>query len=259
MTVYDYGLITETPGMMVSKEQLSRFHHRYRFALELSRGKDVLEVACGSGLGLTTIASAALSVTGVDLDPGNVDVAKATCRCGNVTIRQMDALHLGFGEHCFDLILLFEAIYYLSKPELFISEAWRLLRPGGLLLICTVNKDWLDFHPSPFVTKYLSVPEIYRLLSEQFAGVSLYGAFSTDIKGGTEYLRSLLKRAAVHLNLIPGSLKARAVLKRIFVGPLSPLPMRLDADLLPFAPPDPIPSHLPDTRYKIIYGLARKA
>ncbi len=48
----DYTTVTEVPGNQVTQEQLERMFHRYCFASNFAEGKDVLEVACGAGLGL---------------------------------------------------------------------------------------------------------------------------------------------------------------------------------------------------------------
>lgn len=52
----DYSTVTEIPGNKISKEQLTRLYHRYHFASLFCKGKDVLEVACGGGMGLGYLA-----------------------------------------------------------------------------------------------------------------------------------------------------------------------------------------------------------
>jgi len=47
---YDYSLITEFPGLQATQEQLERLYQRYHFAKQFAPEKDVLEVACGSGI-----------------------------------------------------------------------------------------------------------------------------------------------------------------------------------------------------------------
>ena len=64
------------PGEKATQEQIERVYQRYRFAKNFSRGKDVLEVACGSGLGLGYISKLAKRVVGVDIDERNVEIGK---------------------------------------------------------------------------------------------------------------------------------------------------------------------------------------
>jgi len=254
----DYHSITESPGLKASKEQLIRLFHRYNFARCFSEGKDLLEVACGSGIGLGFLARKAKSVIGGDIDKKNVIIATDLYMGTSIKIEEMDAHKLNFPDGSFDVVLLFEAIYYLSDAGKFVEEAFRVLRHDGILIICTVNKDWADFHPSPFTHQYYSVPELNSLLKRCFSDVEFFGAFSTTANGILGKGVSLLKRIATKFNLIPGSLAARAYLKRIFIGPLQPLPQQIQEGMCEYEPPVKIAEDRPTADYKIIYAAARK-
>ena len=62
----NYYEITETPGLKATQEQIARIYHRYHFARQFAKGKDVLEVACRSGIGLGYIAKVANKLVGGD-------------------------------------------------------------------------------------------------------------------------------------------------------------------------------------------------
>jgi SAM-dependent methyltransferase len=257
--IIDYTSITESPGLKATKEQISRLYQRYHFARRFAGGKDVLEVACGSGIGLCYLAEVARSVTGGDIDERNVAAAGGYCRDGlNITVEGMDAQKLRFPDGSFDLVLLFEAIYYIKEPQRFIAEAERILRNKGFLIICTVNRDWEDFHPSPYSRRYFSAPELYEILGKRFNDVKLYGGFPVEKAGVRDRLVSSIKRAAVGLNLIPGSLEARAHLKRIFMGRLSALPETITEGMAAYEPPVQIAAEGANRHFKIIYALAVK-
>jgi SAM-dependent methyltransferase len=258
MTKPDYSTITESPGLKASREQIARIYHRYRFAWDFANSKDVLEVACGTGMGLGFLSKIAKSVTGGDIDKRNMSVALNTYEDSLVHVREMDAHDLPFADCSLDLILLFEAIYYLREPEIFLKEAVRTLRGEGTLIICTVNKDWADFHPSPYVYKYYSAPELFFLLKKYFEKVDLYGAFSTRADGILGHCASSLKRIAVRFNLVPDSLSARTYLKRLFIGSLQPLPNQVFENMASYEPPLPIPMDGLNSDYKIIYAVAQK-
>ena len=256
---HDYHNITEAPGMKATREQLERLYHRYRFALEFACGKDVLEVACGSGIGLGFLAGSAKTVVGGDIDVKNLSVARQIYKDTPIAIQGMNAHNLPFKQESFDSILLFEAVYYLDRPDYFLKEASRVLRRDGKLIICTVNKDWKDFHPSPYAHVYYSVLELSSLLKGTFRHVQIFGAFPTMNGGIRDRFLSGLKRMAVHFDLIPGSLKARSYLKRLFIGPLQPLPERIIDGMARYEPPIPIGPDDPNRVYKIIYAVARKS
>ncbi len=72
----DYSSITESPNLQATQEQLERLYQRYYFARQYAKDKDVLEVACGSGIGLGYLAKVAHRVIGVDIEEKNVSLAR---------------------------------------------------------------------------------------------------------------------------------------------------------------------------------------
>jgi len=145
----------------------------------------VLEIGCGAGLGLGYLARFARKVVGGDIDPENVGLAREYYKSRqNITVDLMDAHNVLLANESFDLVLLYETIYYLKDPEKCIFEAARVLRGNGVLIVCTMNKDWEDFHPSPYTYRYHSVPELYELMREKFREIKLYGGFPVNKTGG---------------------------------------------------------------------------
>jgi len=125
------------------------------------------------------------------------------------------------------------------------------------LLIAAVNKDWAEFNPSPFSTRYFSVPELGKLLQENGFKVEFYGAFSALPNGLKEKIIALIKRNAVALHLVPKTMKGKEFLKRIFFGKLVPLPHEITQGMAEYTPPIPIPGDRPNFEYKVIYAVAR--
>ena len=256
----EYSEITEGPGQKATKEQLERLYHRYHFASRYIAGGEVLEVGCGSGIGLGYLAKRASRVVGGDIDRENVEEAAYYHRENrDISVLKLDAHNLPFDDECFDAILLFEVIYYLEKPEQFISEAHRLLKDPGYLIICTVNRNWKDFHPSKYSIKYFSVPELYALLQTSFSFVEILGAFAASDNGIKARAFSSVKKTASKLNLIPGSLKARERLKRIFIGSLEPIPAEIRDGTIGYWEPVTIASNTSTDKFKILYAVATKS
>ncbi len=254
-----YSIITESPGLQATQEQLERLYQRYHFVVPLASGSRTLEVACGSGLGIKYLAGVSTEVTGVDIDNTNIDLALKSCHAlSNVTIKQMDAHNLEFSDNSFDLVLLYEAIYYLDHPSQFISEAYRVLTNHGKLVICTVNKDWKDFHPSPFSRSYFGAADLHNLLLPTFKNAQLYGGFPVEMQDVRSGVVSMIKRAAVKYNLIPGSLALRAYLKRVFIGKTRPLPENLYDDIASYRTPMPLENDKSANDWKIIYAVSTK-
>jgi SAM-dependent methyltransferase len=256
-TIIDYSRVTEVPGDRASSEQIQRLFSRYHFAIPYCDGKDVLEVACGAGQGLGYLAQRAKKVVGGDFTESLVVDARSTYK-GNMPVLRLDAHILPFHNDCFDVVILYEAIYYLIQPEAFLGECCRVLRDGGKVIICSVNREWDDFNPSPHSVRYFSASELYNLMVDKFDAVELFGGFETCVEAFKDRMISLLKRTAVSFNLMPKTMKGKEFLKRIFFGSLEPMPGEIRDGMCEYVSPEPVSPDKPVKDYKVIYAVARK-
>lgn len=255
---YEYGDVTEIPDTKASLEQLQRLFTRYRFASEFCKDKDVLEVACGAGIGLGYLARFAKRVVGGDIDENNLRFAiKTYAGRNNINIKPLDAHNLPFDNKSFDVVILYEAIYYLAKPEKFINEACRVLKDKGVLIICTANKDWSGFNPSPYTYKYFSAPELFFLLKEKGFDVKMF-ADCPAFNSFKDKIISPIKQAAVKLHLIPKTMKGKEKLKRIFFGKLKPIPPEITNGIADYTPPVPISYNNSNSQFKVLFAVAYK-
>jgi len=229
---------------------------RYEYAASWCEDKRVLEVACGTGQGLGYLASHARQIVAGDYTHELLQAARK--HYGNrVPVVRLDAHSLPFRDHIFDVVILYEAIYYLSEPAAFLADCRRVLQEGGLLLICSANREGLDFNPSPLSTTYLSAAELRILLQGQGFNAKLFGAFEVTTVSARDKLVSLLKRTAVRLHLIPKTMKGKECLKRLFLGKLVPAPVEVKeghAETCPFVPLD---GDRPVSKYKVLYAIGR--
>jgi SAM-dependent methyltransferase len=255
-TAPDFSLVSERPGQKASALQLRMLAARYHWAARHAAGADVLEAACGAGMGLPVLAAAARSVTAGDLDPRLLAEARAAAAGDpRITVRALDAQQLPFPAASFDQVLLFEALYYLPRAEQFLAEAHRVLRPGGCLRIVTVNREWSGFNPSPHAARYFSAGELRAALAAAGFGVTIEAAFPEQ-RSARAALVGALRQLAVRLRLIPRTMAGKTLLKRLFMGRLSPIPERLEAAA---GPESLTPAEQADlTRYRVLYATARK-
>lgn len=257
MAKQDYSIVTEVSGEEVTPAQIDRLAQRYYWAGDLSRGRDVLEVACGAGQGLGHLASVARSIRAGDITPSLV--ARASAHYGaRVPLSIMDAQNLPFEDSSLDVVILFEAIYYLASADRFIAEANRVLRPGGQILIATANKDLFDFNPSPFSVKYFGVTELYELLRKCGFTAAFLGGSPVSTDGLKQRIVRSMKRTAVALRLIPRSMSGKRLLKRLVFGKLMTMPAELHAGM-PYTAPVPLSPTVPDAMHQVIYCVATKA
>lgn len=225
----DYAAVTERPDLPATRDQLRILTARYAWAAGQTAGGLTLEAACGAGLGLGVLAEASALVTGLDLDPANTAIARATyAGDARIAVETGDALALPFAAGSFDTVILFEALYYLPDLRRFLAEAGRVLRSGGRILLSSVNPEWSGFAPSPLATRYWKSREVAALAGELGFQVEQWTGFPENRRGAKARAVAALRSAAARLGLFPGSLRAKARLKQMFYGPLAPLPARLD-------------------------------
>ena len=106
--------------------------------------------------------------------------------------------------------------------------------------------------------RYFSAPELYDLMRKSFREVTIYAGFHVDKVGTKSEIISLMKRFAVKFSLIPGSLKTRAYLKRVFMGRLIPLPIVVTEGMADYEPPIEIPADKVTRDFKILYAIGKK-
>jgi len=252
----DYSTVTETPGTRVTSEAFKMLHSRYAYAAEFCQGKDVLEVACGAGQGLGYLARRTRHIVGGDYTHALLDLAHQHYR-GRVPLVCLDAHSLPFRDQSFEVVLLFEAIYYLADPENFLQECRRVMRPTGVLLVCSANKEWYGFNPSPFSKRYFSAGELKWLLDSSGFNPQIYGAFPAAESTGSRRVIASVRKLAVRWNLIPKTMKGKEALKRLFYGQLVALGPEIDEHLAQPAPLYPISTTEAVTGYKILYVIGR--
>lgn len=253
---HDFTDVTELSGEDVSKEQIVRLCERYYWALEYCINKDVLEVACGTGQGLGLLQKTSKSLIACDYSEKMVNIAKKYYG-SRIDIHQCDALNLPFSNNSFDVILIFEAIYYLRDVTVFFKECRRLLRQGGVLLIVTANCDLFDFNPSPHSVAYYGVLELEKVLRQSGFGADFLGGTPINSLSLRQKILRPVKTIAVRLGLVPSSMAGKKLLKRLVFGGLTTMPAEIDKDTAPFSPPTPISAAMQCLDYKVVYVTAK--
>lgn len=253
----DYTDVTELSGEEVTQEQIKRIYQRYYWAGEFCQGRDIVELACGTGQGLGFISAMARSLIAGDISAPMI--AKAREHYGNrIDLRLMDAQDTKLPDSSCDVVILFEAIYYLPDLAKFISECRRILRVGGYLLLATANKDLYDFNPSPYSFTYYGVAEMGAwLASNGFHGEFFGGTPVASVTLRQRLLRPL-KAFAVRFNLIPSTMSMKKMIKRFVFGRLELMPAEITAGQGEMIPLQRLVAGQADVSHKVIYCAARK-
>lgn len=251
----DYLAVTELSGDEVSQEQVDRICHRYYWAGKYCAGKDVLEAACGAGQGLGCLAGLAKSVGAGDYSDEILEIARK--HYGNrISLRQFDAQDMPYPDNSMDVIILFEAIYYLPSADKFVGQCRRVLRNGGKALIATANKDLYDFNSSPHSYKYYGVVELDGLFKKYGFSTEFFGNAPVDSMSLRQRILRPAKKFAVEFGLMPRSMDGKKFLKRLVFGGLVEMPAEIQEGMAPYVDPDRLSPREPDRKHKVIYCAA---
>ncbi len=101
-----------------------------------------LDVGCGGGLIAEPLARLGGTVTAID--PGKENIAAATIHAEQagltVDYRATTAELLAESGATYDLVACLEVIEHVPEPEAFVATLARLVRPGGMLVLSTLNR-----------------------------------------------------------------------------------------------------------------------
>lgn len=116
---------------------------RYYFSIPYITGR-VLDIACGTGYGTQFIAKSTKNkgtteIIGVDLDPMTIKYAKDRYNHQLITYEVGDGMDPALADRLgqFDTILSFETIEHVPDDKIFMENLYKMLRPGGTLVIST--------------------------------------------------------------------------------------------------------------------------
>ena len=121
-------------------------------------GKRLLDIGCGGGLLCEPMTRLGFSVTGVDASERNIGTASAHAREVGLDIdyraSTAEALEEA-GEAPFDMILNMEVIEHVADPGAFLRSTARLLAPGGLMIVATLNRTVKSFALAKVAAEYI--------------------------------------------------------------------------------------------------------
>jgi 2-polyprenyl-6-hydroxyphenyl methylase/3-demethylubiquinone-9 3-methyltransferase len=118
--------------------------HWQRDALsgEPLKGLSLLDIGCGGGLISEPMTRLGASVTGVDASARNIATASVHAARQDLAIdyRQGTAEALAESGAQFDVVLALEIVEHVADVDLFLRSCGRLVKPGGLLFLSTLNR-----------------------------------------------------------------------------------------------------------------------
>lgn len=105
-------------------------------------GLTFADIGCGGGLICEPLARLGATVTGIDPASRNIEIAKLHAEGQGLAIdyRPITVEELVAEGRTFDCVTSLEVIEHVPDPALFIKECARLVRPGGLMILSTINR-----------------------------------------------------------------------------------------------------------------------
>ncbi len=156
-------------------------------------GLSILDVGCGGGLLAEPLTRLGARVTGLDASATSVEVARRHAEQAGLDIayRQGTAEELAAADGRFDAVVSLEVVEHVADLTAFLAAAVTLTRPGGALVLATLNRT-----PKSFLLAIVGAEYLLRWLprgthdwrrfvrpSELAAGLRAQGAAVTDMIG----------------------------------------------------------------------------
>ena len=120
-------------------------------------GLRILDIGCGGGLLCEPMARLGATVIGVDAAKGNIPVAQAHAKKSDLKIdyRVGTAEELVLLGEVFDIVLNMEVVEHVSEPQAYTNACQKLLKPGGLMICSTINRNPKSYIFAIFGAEYV--------------------------------------------------------------------------------------------------------
>lgn len=205
--------IAETLRLRAEEPEMAALTDSYLSKVPWPENACVLEIGCGAGHITQTIAGRGDVGHVTGLDPSSVLLERARLNCrgsSKITFVNGDARELDYGDEEFDVVISHTALCHIPEPRRALTEAHRVLRPNGQLVIfdgdyATVSVAIGDFDPlqmcvDAVLSNYLHdkwfMRRLPRLLNDTgFRASTVQGLGYVKISA-PQYLLNLVERGA---------------------------------------------------------------
>ncbi|MFZ6664548.1 class I SAM-dependent methyltransferase [Peijinzhouia sedimentorum] len=145
------------------------FYWRYEWAKDYCKGKDVLEIPCGMGWG-TSLLKNANTIIGIDISNEAIQDAKSRYQNKTMKFEVGNMAQLPFNNDSFEVVVCLEGIEHVDiiTGKKFISEAARVLKKGGLLLLSSPRHKTKEHSGNPYHLIEYKLEELIELLAPYF-------------------------------------------------------------------------------------------
>lgn len=128
-------------------DQASSHFARERKRLDCLSGLRILDIGCGGGVLSEPLARLGATVVGADPAAANIEAARKHAAQSELKIdyRAITAEVLADAGERFDLVLAMEVVEHVADVELFMRRCAEMVRPGGMMIVATINRTLKSF------------------------------------------------------------------------------------------------------------------
>ncbi len=155
------------------------------------KNKDIVEIGCGRGGGLSYIVRnySPASATGIDLDKEAVSFCKRYYKLNGLSFLQGNALALPLTNNCCDVVINVESSHRYPDMKAFLREVSRILRPNGCFLFTDFRFDYeIEDLKKELASSGMSV------LKEKFINKEILAALELDDARRRKLVKKLAPR-----------------------------------------------------------------
>lgn len=205
---------------------------KYLDLLRMKKGGKVLDVGCGEGIFLARIAKTyGTGCVGVDISKKSITAAKRW-ESPRLHFQVADVTRLPFKDKSFDHALSFDTLEHIQDQSKALLEMMRVLKPGGSLLLYTINKSqcytwnfWLDKVGVDVYERVAHDPNLFlnpSWVKEELEGMGIkverLELFNSFFTLATDEAIMILLLSLRRLNFFDSSSRSKVAVGRVFLN-----------------------------------------
>jgi len=189
MLEYTRNRCKEIRNQFYPLEEWPGIIYRNRLLQSSSRGRVLLDIGCGRDARLLkSISNNYGKCIGID-----IDIPKHGIHSADYNFLCADAHHIPLHSSTVDIIAMNDVVEHLADPRAVFQECARVLRPGGKLIILTVNKRYFPIALGRFLPH-----RFCQVLNHMITGTSEEDTFYTYYRANTpQSLKALIKNTGL--------------------------------------------------------------
>jgi len=130
------------------------------------RDKVVLDAGCGAGFETNYFSQLAKQIHGIDVSKRDIEEARNKYSARNLFFQLGNVERIPYGDSTFDVVYSNWVIEHLENPKIFLDEAHRVIKPGGILILWAPNVNSIEGFIIKIFPYSLKVP-ILKILQQR--------------------------------------------------------------------------------------------